>query len=100
MTFGFEIDHVQIAIPNGGEDRARAFFGTLLGLRELPKPPAMVARGGCWFATNDRQLHLGAETDFQPAFKAHVALNTNDLDALRALLEKAQYAIEDDSEID
>ena len=51
MTFGFEIDHVQIAIPKSGENDARIFFRDLLALDELPKPSAMESRGGCWFAT-------------------------------------------------
>jgi catechol 2,3-dioxygenase-like lactoylglutathione lyase family enzyme len=100
MTFGFEIDHVQIAIPKGSEDQARAFFGELLGLEELPKPADMAARGGCWFAASDRQIHLGVETDFRPAKKAHVALNTDGLDALRLLLEQAGYTTQDDSDVD
>lgn len=100
MTFGFEIDHVQIAIPKGGEDEARVFFGALLGLEELPKPPDMAARGGCWFATTDRQIHLGSEGDFRPAKKAHVALNTGALDELRVRLEKAGYETYDDSDVD
>jgi catechol 2,3-dioxygenase-like lactoylglutathione lyase family enzyme len=100
MTFGFEIDHVQVAIPKGGEDAARLFFGKLLGLEELPKPADMAARGGCWFATSDRQIHLGVEADFSPAKKAHVALNTCGLDELRARLEKAGYATTADSDVD
>ena len=98
MSFGFEIDHVQIAIPKGGEDIGRAFFGELLGLIELPKPPDMAARGGCWFATGDRQIHLGVDADFRPALKAHVALNTGKLDELRARLEKAGYRTVDDTD--
>jgi catechol 2,3-dioxygenase-like lactoylglutathione lyase family enzyme len=100
MTFGFEIDHVQIAIPKGGEADARVFFGELLGLEELPKPADMAARGGCWFATSDRQIHLGVEADFRPAKKAHVALSTTGLDELRARLERAGYKTQDDSDVD
>lgn len=100
MTFGFEIDHVQIAIPKGGESEARVFFGELLCLKELPKPQEIVARGGCWFATAEQQIHVGVEADFQPAKKAHVALNTTGLDELRACLERAGYEIYDDSDVD
>lgn len=100
MKFGFEIDHVQVAIPKGGEDKARVFFGELLGLEELPKPVTIAARGGCWFATSDRQIHLGVEADFRPAKKAHVALNTDDLDALRLRLERAGYTTQDNSDLD
>src|SRR3546814_9550463 len=60
----------------------------------------MAVRGGCWFALGDRQLHLGAETDFRPAKKAHVALALEGLDALRARIEAAGHATHDDSIID
>src|SRR3546814_10023198 len=60
----------------------------------------MAVRGGCWFALGDRQLHLGAETDFRPAKKAHVALALDGLDALRARIEAAGHATHDDSIID
>jgi catechol 2,3-dioxygenase-like lactoylglutathione lyase family enzyme len=99
MTFAFEIDHVQIAIPQGGEADGRAFFGALLGLAELPKPHDMAVRGGCWFAAGDRQIHLGVEADFRAAQKAHVALNTPGLDELRARLESAGYKTQDDSDV-
>ena len=86
MITGF--DHVQVAIPAGGEDVARRFYAGLLGMDELPKPPLLTARGGCWFASGDAVLHLGVETPFAPARRAHPALLTEDLDALRALLER------------
>lgn len=94
------LDHVQIAIPVGGEERARRFFGDLLGLDELPKPADMVERGGCWFALGSLQLHMGAEADFRPAKKAHVALASDDLDDLRQRLDAAGHTTEDDSPVD
>ena len=100
MTFGFEIDHVQIAIPKSGENDARIFFRDLLALDELPKPSAMESRGGCWFAMADRQIHLGIDADFRPAKKAHIALNTDSLDELRARLEGAGYQTEDNDDVD
>jgi hypothetical protein len=54
---GPTLDHVQIAAPPGCEPAARHFFGDLLGLQELPKPAPLIARGGCWFALGNRQLH-------------------------------------------
>ncbi len=68
------LDHVQLAIPKGQEVTARAFYGALLGLEELPKPGATAARGGLWFRCGDLQLHLGVEEPFAPARKAHPAL--------------------------
>ena len=93
------IDHVQIAIPAGGEPAARAFFGELLGLAELPKPASLAGRGGCWFALGGQQLHLGVDPDFRAAKKAHVALESDDLDTLRARVEAAGYATRDDRPI-
>ena len=100
MTFGLEIDHVQIAIPKGGEEQGRAFFGGLLKLEELPKSSDMAARGGCRFATADFQIHLGVDPDYKAAKKAHIALNTGQLDELRICLETAGYTTEEDSDVE
>lgn len=68
------LDHVQLAMPVGGEDAARAFYRDLLGLPEVPKPAALAVRGGCWFERGSVKIHLGVEADFRPAKKAHPAL--------------------------
>ena len=66
------LDHVQLAMPPGGEEAARRFYGKLLSLKEIEKPPALKSRGGVWFMIADgRQLHLGVEQDFRPSKKAH-----------------------------
>lgn len=76
------LDHVQVAIPAGAEQAARTFYGTLLGMTELAKPPALAGRGGCWFTAGTAVLHLGVEEPFHPAGKAHPAFTVTDLDAL------------------
>ena len=73
------LDHVQLAIPPGGEPYARQFYVDRLGLRELVKPEPLRSRGGCWFECGSTQLHLGVEDDFRPARKAHPALVVNEL---------------------
>jgi catechol 2,3-dioxygenase-like lactoylglutathione lyase family enzyme len=85
----FAIDHVQIAIPPGGEPAARAFFVGLLGMSEEEKPEALAARGGCWFRMGRVHLHCGVESPFQPQRKAHAAFLISDLDALVEKLAKA-----------
>ena len=82
------LDHVQIAAPAGCEAQARAFFGGVLGLAELPKPEALAARGGVWFACGEQELHVRVERDFAPARKAHPAFRA-DLAAVRARLDAA-----------
>jgi catechol 2,3-dioxygenase-like lactoylglutathione lyase family enzyme len=96
----FAIDHVQIAIPPGGEEEGRRFFGDLLGLEELAKPAHMEGRGGCWFDLGGAQIHLGADPDFRPARKAHVALRVASLDEVGARLRDAGYQTTDDVPMD
>ena len=92
------MDHVQLAMPAGGEERARAFYGTLLGMREVPKPPELAKRGGCWFECGPVQIHLGVEADFRPARKAHPALRCFDYSGLLVRLRDAGIEmIPDDS---
>ena len=80
------IDHVQVAAPPGCEAAARAFYGALLGLEELPKPEPFASRGGCWFRAGASELHVGVEEPFAPARKAHPGFVVDDLDGLRARL--------------
>ncbi|GIJ42929.1 VOC family protein [Micromonospora andamanensis] len=87
------IHHVQLACPRGSEDLSRAFYVDILGLTELTKPPALAARGGCWFRGYGAELHLGVEDDFRPARKAHPALMRPDLDTLAARLDAAGYPV-------
>ncbi len=85
------IDHVQVAIPPGGEPRARSYYGDLLGMTEVPKPPALAVRGGSWFRSGSAELHLGVEAPFSPARKAHPAFLVDDLDGLQRRLEAAGH---------
>ncbi|GAA3372374.1 VOC family protein [Streptomyces sannanensis] len=78
------VDHVQLAAPEGSEDALRAYYVDVLGMTEIPKPPVLAARGGCWFAAGTVQLHLGIEDDFRPAKKAHPGLRVTDIEAYAA----------------
>jgi catechol 2,3-dioxygenase-like lactoylglutathione lyase family enzyme len=100
LTFSIErLDHVQLAIPEGGEAKAEEFYAGLLGFEILPKPPALAVRGGRWFARNGVQLHVGVDRDFHPARKAHPALVVRSLNALVDHLAKAGVAVRWDDEI-
>lgn len=85
------LDHVQVAIPRGGEDVARSFYGDVLQMTEVPKPEKLAARGGCWFESGSAVLHLGVEDPFVPARKAHPAFLTDDLDALQERVAAAGH---------
>ncbi len=77
----YALDHVQLAIPAGQEDEARAFYVGVLGLAEQPKPANLVGRGGVWFVSGSLKLHLGVDPDFRPSKKAHPALLVRDVEA-------------------
>ena len=95
MDVEFErLHHVQLAIPAGGEDAARRFYGGVLGMAELAKPEALRARGGCWFRGGGWEVHLGVEEPFAPARKAHPGVLVSGLDALAAALTAAGRAVE------
>jgi catechol 2,3-dioxygenase-like lactoylglutathione lyase family enzyme len=79
------IDHVQVAAPAGCEDAARAFYGRLLGLEEVAKPPVLGARGGVWFRVGRQELHVGVADEFVPARKAHPALRLGSVEELQRL---------------
>jgi catechol 2,3-dioxygenase-like lactoylglutathione lyase family enzyme len=88
------LDHMQVAAPRtpGVEDKARVFYGGLLGLKELEKPGLLKSKGGVWFSLGQIELHVGLEDGFRPARKAHLALLVDGFDELRALLEAAGCA--------
>jgi catechol 2,3-dioxygenase-like lactoylglutathione lyase family enzyme len=92
----FSLHHVQLAIPAGGEDRARGFYGDVLGLEEVPKPAALATRGGVWFRGGGLEIHLGIEEPFLAAKKAHPGILTHDLEAVRRRLTDAGYEVRDD----
>jgi catechol 2,3-dioxygenase-like lactoylglutathione lyase family enzyme len=73
------LHHVQLAMPPGREDDARAFYSGVLGFEELPKPENLRKRGGAWFRSGSAEVHLGVEQDFRAAKKAHPALLVEDL---------------------
>ncbi|WHA40734.1 VOC family protein [Agrobacterium larrymoorei] len=91
------LDHVQLAMPAGGEEKAREFYVGLLGLQEQPKPANLAQRGGCWFAAGAVRVHLGVAPDFVPATKAHPAFVVDDLSGFRKRLETAGcHVVEDE----
>ena len=90
------VDHVLLAMPPGEEEKARDFYGRILGLSEAVKPPVLAARGGAWFEQGDLKIHLGVEKNFAPARKAHPAFLVEGLAALAARLAAESYPVTTD----
>jgi len=101
-TGGVEImglEHLNLSMPKGAEGEARAFYGELLGLAEVPKAEGLERYGGCWFRLGDLTLHLGTDENFVPAKKAHPAFLVSDLSASRAALERAGVSVSPDARV-
>jgi hypothetical protein len=78
------LHHAQVFYPPGGEAKVRAFYGTALGLAELPRPATLSETAGLWFEAGEGQVHLSAQADLALHGRRHFALKIDDLDAMRA----------------
>ena len=94
------IDHVQLAMPAGGEDLARRFYRDVLGLTEQPKPHHLAKRGGCWFENDLVKIHLGVDKEFRPATKAHPAFLVQELQAIAQACRAGGFQVADDEPLE
>ena len=94
-----ELDHIQIAMPVGMEDKAREFYGRILEMEEIAKPTELKPNGGCWFQAGLSQIHLGVMPEFAPATKAHPAFLVDDLAELQEQISAAGMTVTPDSQV-
>ena len=94
------LDHVQLAMPRGGEPRARAFYEGILGIPEARESQQVAGRGGCWFIKGALKVHLGVDDAFRPARKAHPGFLVADLATLSSKLLSQGHAIEPDEPLE
>lgn len=88
------LHHVQLTLPAGAEDVARAFYAGVLGMQEMEKPAALVARGGCWFRAGLLELHLGVAEPFVPSHKGHPGIQVEGLGAVGRDIIQAGIPVE------
>ena len=94
------LHHVQVVCPAGSEDELRRFYSGVLGMREIPKPPALAARGGVWFEAASFQVHCGVEPAFTPARRAHPCIAVSDVDELARRCKAAGLPVRWDENIE
>jgi catechol 2,3-dioxygenase-like lactoylglutathione lyase family enzyme len=90
------LSHVNITMPPGAENKAREFYGKLLGLKEIPKPESIRSRGGVWFDAGGLDVHVSVEENrFGADVRRHFGLECADVDKLRAKLDAAGVKTEE-----
>jgi catechol 2,3-dioxygenase-like lactoylglutathione lyase family enzyme len=90
------LSHINVTMPKGCEDVARAFYGGHLGLREIPKPEPLRVRGGVWFDAGGLDIHLSVEEQrFGRDSQRHFGIECSDVDGLRARLTAAGVEVDD-----
>lgn len=87
MTVVVGLDHVQLAMPFGGEDLARRFYVGILGLTEVPVPAELSPIGAVWFEAPGTVVHCSPELSFKPPDKAHPGFVVSDLSAVEEKLK-------------
>jgi catechol 2,3-dioxygenase-like lactoylglutathione lyase family enzyme len=56
-----EINHIQMTVPSDAEEASKTFYGSVLGLEQIPKPDALKSRGGAWYRSGQIEFHLSIE---------------------------------------
>jgi catechol 2,3-dioxygenase-like lactoylglutathione lyase family enzyme len=101
MTFEFQgIDHIQMTMPKGEENKAREFYSKILGMKEIPKPENLQGRGGCWFMCGNQEIHMSVQEDFTPPKKAHPGLIVKNSEELREKLLSLKFEIKEEPPIE
>lgn len=95
----FSVHHVQLAIPVGGEEKAREFYVGVLGFEEVRRPTALAVQGGAWFRRGDLELHVGIDPDFHPATTAHPGILVDDLQLVSSRIRDAGLQLRPDSHL-
>ena len=92
------LNHIQICIPKGKEAEARMFYTNTIGLKEIPKPEALIPNGGLWYQIADIQLHIGTENEINKS-KRHPAFEVGNLQTAREHLEMHMIPIKEETPI-
>jgi catechol 2,3-dioxygenase-like lactoylglutathione lyase family enzyme len=94
-----ELNHVNVTVERSLETEAKHFYGSVLGLEEIPKPEENRKRGGAWYQIGQVQLHLSIDDGAAdaPSSRRHVCYVVRDAaHAERELREAGVEIIPDD----
>ena len=73
------LHHVNVTVPAELEAAAKHFYGSLLGLKQIPKP-ATSRQSGAWYELGEAQLHLSVEDEARgQSGSGHICFAISDL---------------------
>ncbi len=79
LQMGITLHHVNVTVPSALEEAAKHFYGSVLGLEQVPKPAA-ARQSGAWYQIGENQLHLSIEDDAEASLSSrHVCFAVSDL---------------------
>jgi catechol 2,3-dioxygenase-like lactoylglutathione lyase family enzyme len=87
------LHHVNVTVPASLEEAAKHFYGSVMGLPEVPKPEESKGRGGAWYQLGAVQLHLSREDAPLESRKRHVCYQVRDLAQAEARFREAGVEI-------
>ena len=94
MAIGItEVNHVNVVVPRSLEEATKHFYGSVIGLKEVPKPIESRARGGAWYQLGSVQLHLSVRAEVDAPSHGHVCYTVSDVQASEAQLRAAGIEI-------
>jgi len=75
-----QLHHVNVTVSPELEAATKEFYGSVVGLRQVPKPAA-ARQSGAWYQIGATQLHLSIEDGDDNALSSrHVCFTVSDLD--------------------
>lgn len=87
------LHHVNVTVRPELEASAKYFYGSVLGLEQVPKPAA-ARQTGAWYQIGDNQLHLSVEDETPgPASSRHVCFMVSDLAETKRRFRDAGFDI-------
>ncbi len=94
MSIGsLKLHHVNVTVSRSLEDETKHFYGSILGLTEIPKPESSRGRGGAWYVMGSVHLHLSREEIQETRSKRHMCLTVADLENARLSLRDSGVEI-------
>ena len=72
------LHHVNVTVSAELEAPTKEFYGTILGLNQIPKPAAS-RQSGAWYQIGETQLHLSIDNEPGELSSRHICFTVSDL---------------------